>query len=309
MPRTAWIALDWGGSRLRAWRMGPGDAALEERRSDAGAGSLAAGGFEAALLDLVGDWLTPGARTETLACGMVGAKQGWVEAPYRALPCAPAGPGAVAAPCADPRLSLRILPGLSQARPRPDVMRGEETQIAGFLAAAPDFDGVVVLPGTHSKWVHVSAGEAISFQTFLTGELFALLSEASVLRHSMPAPDDGTEDGPAFLQGVEDAMDRPQDVTGLLFAIRAAGLLDGLPPAAARARLSGLLIGMELAGAKPWWLGREVALVGAPALCARYAAALRAQGLAPTAHPGEDLALAGLVAARRAMESGEGERA
>jgi 2-dehydro-3-deoxygalactonokinase len=84
----------------------------------------------------------------------------------------------------DPRLRVSILPGLKQAVP-PDVMRGEETQIAGFLAAAPGFDGVLCLPGTHAKWVQISAEEVVSFRTFMTGELFDLLSTQSVLRHSI----------------------------------------------------------------------------------------------------------------------------
>jgi 2-dehydro-3-deoxygalactonokinase len=228
-----------------------------------------------------------------LACGMVGSRQGWHEAPYRAVPCRPLAPGAlVAVPVRDARLSVRLVPGLKQARPA-DVMRGEETQVAGALALHPAFDGAIGLPGTHSKWCHVSAGEVTGFQTFLTGELFALLSEQSVLRHGMA---DGWDEG-AFDDGAAEGLSRPERLLAQLFRLRAEGLLSGLPGAAARARLSGLLIGAELAAARAWWLGLPVMLVGAPALSALYARALATQGVAARMLPAADCTLAGLAQA------------
>ena len=100
------------------------------------------------------------------------------------MPCPPAPAAFARAPTADPRLVVRILPGLSQDDP-PDVMRGEETQIAGLLAREPDFDGIACLPGTHTKWAHVSAGEVVSFASYMTGELFGLLAATSVLRKTL----------------------------------------------------------------------------------------------------------------------------
>ena len=119
-------------------------------------------------------------------------------------------------------------------------MRGEETQLAGLLAAEPGFDGVACLPGTHTKWVHLSAAEVVSFASYMTGEIFALLATASVLRKTV-APDGWSE--PDFLQAVEDGMARPERVAARLFGLRAEALLHGLAPERARARLSGLLIG------------------------------------------------------------------
>ena len=184
-----WIAVDWGTSRLRAWAMAAGCAVLADAASERGMGGLASADFEPALLALVGGWLGQ-AAVPVVACGMVGARQGWVEAPYRTVPCAPLGEATVTAPARDPRLRVRVVPGLAQARP-PDVMRGEETQIAGWLAARPGFDGVLCLPGSHSKWVRVSAGEVVSFQTFMTGELFAALADlyAAGLRQHGVAPE------------------------------------------------------------------------------------------------------------------------
>ncbi|MFC3182045.1 2-dehydro-3-deoxygalactonokinase [Cypionkella sinensis] len=292
-----WIAVDWGTSNLRAWAMGA-QGVLASAGSDDGMGKLAPAQFEAALLRVIAPWLGSGV-TPVIACGMVGARQGWVEAPYRAVPCAPAAPGdLMAVATADPRLQVMIAPGLRQDKPA-DVMRGEETQIAGALALLPNFDGVFCLPGTHSKWAHVSAGEVVSFQTFMTGELFALLSQQSVLRHGMGGEGD---DDAAFQQGFADALERPEKVSARLFTLRAEGLLNGLSPASARSRLSGLLIGLELAAAKPYWLGQRIALIGAPALSARYTAALAAQGAASETLDATACTLAGLAAARGVLQ-------
>jgi 2-dehydro-3-deoxygalactonokinase len=179
-------------------------------------------------------------------------------------------------------------------------MRGEETQIAGFLAGEPGFDGVLCLPGTHTKWVRVSAGEVVSFRTAMTGELFGLLAERSVLRHALVGADG---DGPAtaYAEAVDETLSRPEKLATELFAIRAAGLLAGLAPGTARARLSGLLLGAELAAMRANWLGRRVALIGAADHVARYGAALAAQGLATEQADGTDATLAGLRLARAAL--------
>jgi 2-dehydro-3-deoxygalactonokinase len=174
-------------------------------------------------------------------------------------------------------------------------MRGEETQIAGFLRRDPGYDGVLCLPGTHSKWVLISAGEIVGFQTVMTGEVFALLATQSVLRHTTG---DATVEAAAFDTGVSQALARPEALTARLFSLRAEPLLTGLGPAAARSRLSGLLIGSELAAVKSWWLGRRVTLIGAPDLAELYARALAAQGVAAERTDAAGLTLDGLRAAR-----------
>ncbi|MBC7676447.1 MAG: 2-dehydro-3-deoxygalactonokinase, partial [Rhodoferax sp.] len=214
------------------------------------------------------------------------------------VPCLPLDPE----PCVlvrtvERRITVAIVPGLRQNIPA-DVMGGEETQISGALALTPGFDGVFCLPGTHSKWGHVSAGEVISFQTFMTGEMFALLSTQSVLRHGMIG--DGWDDA-AFDAALSDALSRPEKIAANLFSLRAEGLLTGLAAPAARARLSGLLIGVELAAAKPYWLGQPIAIIGADALSATYARALTAQGNTPIVIPASDTVLAGLTLAHKTM--------
>jgi 2-dehydro-3-deoxygalactonokinase len=291
MSGPAWIAVDWGTTHLRAYAIGGKGEVIAEAASGEGMGALKPEGFEPALLRLIGPWLQGPA--EVIACGMVGSRQGWAEAPYRAVPCAPLGGPLARAEARDPRLRVRIVPGLKQLRPA-DVMRGEETQIAGFLAKNPGFDGVLCLPGTHSKWAHVSASEVVSFASFMTGELFDLLATRSVLRHTCCEGWDSA----AFAEAVQEALSRPERLAAGLFGLRAGGLLGQREPGAARARLSGLLIGSELAAARPYWLGREVALIGAEALTALYAEALALQGLSARREDARAMTLAGLAAAR-----------
>lgn len=293
--KTDWIAADWGTSRLRVWAM-RGSSVAAAQTSDRGMNTLTPEQFEPALLDLIGPWLGDG-PADVVICGMAGARQGWVEAPYAPVPAKPADLHPVSAPCTDPRLRVWILPGLSQSKP-PDVMRGEETQIAGFLTLNPGWDGVICLPGTHTKWVHVSAGEVVSFQTLMTGELFALLSTQSVLRHSVRA---GGTDMPAFLDGLDTTLSRPERLAGDLFALRAADLVSDQDPGAAGARLSGLLIGAELAATRPYWLGQQIAVVGDGALARAYAAALDHQGVPVLQSDGGRMTLAGLTAAHRRL--------
>lgn len=290
-----WIAVDWGTSNLRAWAMSACGAVKDKIESDKGMSGLAQEQFEPTLIGLIDPWLGSTA-TPVIACGMVGSRQGWAEAPYRAVPTTPLG-ALSAVPTNDARIAMHILPGLKQAD-TPNVMRGEETQIAGFLAANPEFDGVLCMPGTHTKWVHISAREIVSFQTAMTGELFAVLSDHSVLRHSVGGTD---LDHDAFRETVSQTMSRPETLAARLFEIRASHLLEGTDLAVLRARLSGLLIGAELASAKPYWLGQNIALVGHPALTALYADALKVQGLEATQHTGDDLTLTGLAAAYKEL--------
>lgn len=297
--KADWIAVDWGTTNLRAYAMGP-EGIRAEVTSEDGMGRLGPEGFEPALIRLIEPWLGPGV-TSVLACGMVGSRQGWSEAPYRATPCTPLEAGQmVDVRVRDPRITVQIVPGLKQMKPA-DVMRGEETQIAGALALDPAFDGAMCLPGTHSKWVQISAGEVVSFQTYLTGEMFSLLSTQSVLRHGMAATG---WDEDAFDQGVANGMARPERLAAHLFRLRAEGLIADLGPDAARAQLSGLLIGAELAAARPYWLGARVALVGSAALTALYARALAAMGAPTQSLAAKDCTIAGLArAAGRLMKA------
>jgi 2-dehydro-3-deoxygalactonokinase len=258
-------------------------------------GRLKLAEFESALLELVGSWLPQERRTSVLACGMVGARQGWIEAPYRQAPCAPVRAGEVVhPPTGDARLDVAILPGVSQTQPHADVMRGEETQIAGFLSERSHFDGVICLPGTHTKWVRVHGGEIVRFQTFMTGELFDLLRAHSVLRHSV---DTAAWDESEFIDAIISAAECPQKVAASLFEIRADALLSGLEPGPAKARLSGTLIGAELAAASDFWRDAEIAIVGGHFQAAIYGAGLKALDRNSTIVDAAHVTLAGLRSA------------
>lgn len=297
---TDWIAVDWGTSSLRVWAIDAQGEILAMEQSAKGMGSLAPSEFESTLIELIAPWLearTDQSPMQVIACGMVGARQGWTEALYAKVPCLPISATLTKAPTTDPRIEVLIVPGLSQDKPA-DVMRGEETQIAGFQAEFPKFDGVLCLPGTHTKWAHMSAGEVVSFQSFMTGELFALLSGHSVLKHSLR---DGMWDDAAFDDALSDTLSRPEKIASKLFSLRAEDLLHGLDGGAAKARLSGLLLGAELAAAKPYWLGQNVALIGADGLTDLYATALKSQGIIAQRTDPTDMTLAGLKAARASI--------
>jgi 2-dehydro-3-deoxygalactonokinase len=297
--RPDWIAVDWGTTNVRAWAMTDAGDVLGALNSTDGMCKLSRDEFEPALAKLLAPWMTD-APVDVLACGMLGSLQGWVEAPYRATPCAALASETVQAPSVDPRFSVRVVPGVRQNKPA-DVMRGEETQIAGYLAKNPKFDGVLCLPGTHTKWVHISAGEIVSFQTFLTGEMFAALSTHTVLRHSI---DPIGWDDAAFDDALADALSRPDRLAARLFTVRAEGVLNGQSGGVARARLSGALIGAELAAAKPYWLGQQIVVIGASFLARIYMRALEAQGGAPHFADAAEMTIDGLTAVRQNAKAG-----
>ena len=188
-----WVAVDWGTTNLRAWGIGPGGDVLFARASDQGMSRLAPDAYPAVLSALLADqFAAAGARVDTLICGMAGARQGWMEAPYLDAPadlaqlCAGAVAPVIAWRRAGRPASCRA--SASVRRAAEDVMRGEETQLLGLGTLWPGFSGVVCMPGTHSKWVQLSGRRVERFATAMTGELFEVLRSHSVLRHSLNGP-------------------------------------------------------------------------------------------------------------------------
>lgn len=289
-----WIAVDWGTSNLRAWGIGPDGGILQESSSVSGMAKLKRDEFEPALLALIGDWLPAGRKTLVVACGMVGARQGWIEVPYNEAPCPPASAQSARSPqTSDPRLDVRIIAGVMQRNPD-DVMRGEETQVAGLLQRSPGFAGVVCMPGTHTKWVRVQAGEIVEFKSCMSGEVFGVLASQSVLRFSVGGEGwDDTE----YHNAVREALAQPEAFAGALFSIRASSLIAGLSQAAANARLSGLVIGTEIAATRAFWTRGTVSIIDNGRQAALYATALKNAGAATAMLPGQDVTLAGLRAA------------
>ncbi|MCW5635339.1 MAG: 2-dehydro-3-deoxygalactonokinase [Rubrivivax sp.] len=295
MPRRpALIALDWGTSNLRASLLGAEGGVLETRSAASGVMALPGGDpgrFAAALMALAGDWIETH-RCPLIASGMIGSRQGWREAPY--VEC-PAGLAAVAARLVRVEHAagtvLHIVPGLSciGADGQDDVMRGEETQLFGAAdQEEPSVTRVVagrcfILPGTHSKWAWLGEGGSVcSFQTFMTGELYAVLRQHSILGRLMPPGGEGvpSRDAGAFAEGVRLGLAEHASATHLLFTVRTAGLAGRVAPEALPELLSGMLIGIEIGGATRAAAPPAVVLLGEPALCARYEAALDVAGIA-----------------------------
>jgi 2-dehydro-3-deoxygalactonokinase len=294
-------AVDWGTTRLRVWLLDATGAVLDERRSDEGLLTAQHKGF-ANVLDRHLQDMGAGKDLPAIVCGMAGARQGWVEAPYVDVPASLSDilGAAVSVPGTD--RDVRIVPGLAQRNPRtPDVMRGEETQLAGTAKLIGSGSHLVCMPGTHSKWVIAEGGTISGFGTWPTGEMFSVLSEHSILRHSIgDKPAAVSPDSQVFRDWCQEAL-FDGDIGSRLFGIRAAGLLSGLGQDDAAAALSGLLIGAEIASAIRRFgrRGSPVVLVVSGALGALYAEAMHLDGIAVTVADADEAVLAGLVAAAR----------
>ncbi|WP_206365343.1 2-dehydro-3-deoxygalactonokinase [Siculibacillus lacustris] len=295
---TALVALDWGTSSLRAFAMSADGRVLEQRDSAHGILNLPApggiAGFERAFAEACGDWLARRPGLPVVAGGMVGSAQGWKEAPYVATPADTATLATRAAAVTTAEgVRILIAPGVlhDPADGVPDVMRGEEIQIAGALVRAPRAlrRSRLVLPGTHSKWVEVVDGRIVRFATFMTGELFAILRRHSILGRLMPeaaAPEPDAA-AAAFAAGLRAADGRV--LAHDLFAVRTLGLMRRLSGDVLEDYLSGLLIGHELAGARALGAAEPdvpVVLIGEGRLSRRYAEALRLTGIPVTAELG-----------------------
>ncbi len=290
MNQIDWIAVDWGTTNLRVWAMTAQGKIIAQRSDSAlGGGGLRREQFEPTLIGLIDDWLEPKGVMPVISCGMLGSREGLMDVGYRAVPCKVAcDPESVKT--LDSRIALHINRGMMQTNPSA-VMRGEETQLAGLISQFRHFSGAVCLPGTHSKWVEVADQKVLGFQSFLTGEHFALLSERSVLRHSVQS---NTFDTDAFLAGVNEVLADSTQFASQLFAIRAESVLGQTRAEAARSRLSGLVIGSELVASRHYWSQYPVKLVGAQSLCAHYALALASLGAEVEQIDGTAVTVAGL---------------
>ncbi len=275
LPSPRLIALDWGTSALCAYLLADDATVLDVRSRPWGIMHLPPGGFPAAFHDTVGDWRDANPGVPAIAAGMVGSAQGWVQAAY--CPC-PAGPQELARAVRQVDIGgnavLHIVPGVEQRGAAPNVMRGEETQIVGALGLDPALRdrALLVLPGTHCKWVDIRAGRIERFETFMTGELFSVLCEHTILGRPAQAVEPlAAPAWPAFARGVD--LIRAAGERGLapnLFLARSLVLNGALQPAESLDFLSGLLIGEELRVALRNSPADSLVLIGEAALCGRY---------------------------------------
>lgn len=304
MTRPRLLALDWGTSNLRASLLGDDGVVLETRAAPGGVMAVAERRFAETLNTLCGDWIEQHA-CPAIASGMIGSRQGWQEAPY--LEC-PAAVAQVATRLTrielTPRVVLHIVPGLSCTGTdgQDDVMRGEETQLWG---AALPAGRCCVLPGTHSKWAWAGdAGEISRFQTFMTGELYGLLTQHGILGRLMQF---GHQRPKAFAEGVSLGRAEHASATHAIFAARTAGLMNRIEPEGLPDFLSGILIGAEIGGATRRSVPQQVTLLGEDSLCRRYETALALAGIA-SARAASDATTRGQwrVAVQAGLVPGEG---
>ncbi|MDQ0512623.1 2-dehydro-3-deoxygalactonokinase [Ancylobacter amanitiformis] len=294
MGTLSHVVVDWGTSSFRLWALDRTGHVLGERRSAQGLAASAAEGFEAVLESHLAA-LGIGDGVSVMMCGMVGSRSGWVEAAYLDAPVRLDELAARGTHVPSARRLIHILPGIAQRDPiHPDVIRGEETQLLAL--ARRGHDGLACLPGTHGKWVQLTDGAVARFVTFMTGELFQLLRERSVLAPALQGGAPVDPSSPDFSAGVADALAAPASIGNALFALRAGWLLADRPADAALARLSGLLIGLEIAGARER-LGAiaAVTLIASGPSAALYRQALAIAGLAvPDELDAEDCVRRGL---------------
>ena len=279
------IAVDWGTTNRRAYRLDPSGQCVDEFEDGKGALSVPKGEFPAAVAevrDRLGD-------LPLLLAGMAGSNRGWVDAPY--VPC-PAGIDDLVKNLVWAGEREAIVPGVSYiGQGRADVMRGEEVQLLGGVAEGlVNSEGFVCHPGTHNKWALLRHGTIQIFGTVMTGELFNLLKEHSILTDLLQGP---VEPNEAFKRGVRRAMERemlPAD----LFGVRAAVLLGQASKDDAPSYISGLLIGTDVRIGLTWPASARIGVMGRPELTRLYAAAIVEAGREPIELDGEHCFIAGI---------------
>jgi 2-dehydro-3-deoxygalactonokinase len=285
-----WIAADWGQSQLQVWAIQGTDTVLASASTP-----LTPGHSDlSAVSTLIADWATPTSPAPVLLSGYDGT-----DIKPLSVPCPP--PSAAQARTADlPPHPLQMLPDVIQDSPL-DRLSSALIRVTGFLAQEPDFEGILCLPGALTRWVHLSAGEIVSFRSFVAGDLIAALTQMPGLP-PMPQDPDTDLDHPNLLEAVRDGMAKPALLAARLAGISAEHSLNRSAQAPQRARLTGLVIGAELSAARAYWLGQDVAVVqeGHDPLAPAYLAALRDQSAMARPVDGQALALRGLCATRNA---------
>lgn len=295
--KPAFIAGDWGTSNSRFMLCDAGGNAVEQRKGPGAAESR--GKYPEVFDAATADWRGAYGELPAVLCGMVGSAIGWLEMPY--LPC-PADLGELADAPGSPRAGVSLVPGMRCTNPlgAPDVMRGEETQLLGALSLDPELAKgrhLFCLPGTHTKWASLFDGEVQEFLTAPTGELFAVLSEHSVLVRDKSTP---VEHHPKeFERGLAEALRHPGILLHQIFQARSLRLDEQLSAEGAASWASGLLIGSDVGGALKLFSAHDAAapvhVIGAPRLVESYSTALARHGRTAAGIDGDRASLAGLA--------------
>lgn len=285
---AALIAIDWGTSAARAYTLDGFGRIIAERSASLGISQVEPGSFNAAFSTLLGEWNS--LKVPRIASGMIGSRQGWIEAPY--LECPAPLAALTSRLCRTPGGEMAIVPGLlcNDDAGIPDVMRGEETQILGAVDPN-EAEQIVLLPGTHSKWARVEGGCITGFTTWMTGELYAVLLKHSLLGRLATSEPDAPHDDEAFDRGVHRGLEEP-GLSHAIFGARTLALTGRLAPNAVGDWLSGVLIGHEIASAATRYLGSNRArtpllIIGSSELTERYTRALGHAGMDSIAGPAD----------------------
>lgn len=292
----SYIGVDWGTSNFRAYLLSKQGEILDQKSGDKGLKDLKPHQFEQYLLSVITPWFQDGVKPVIL-CGMVGSKTGWYETSYipitdimDKLPLS-----AHKVNTDYPQLRAYILSGACQnVEGHFDVMRGEETQIFGYLKQYPDFSGYIVLPGTHNKWVKVEDGKPQEFSTFMTGELYQILCQHSILGAMV----DAGFDQKSFDQGVLQSQSYPMALTSSLFSTRAQKLLQPSSTLHVSSYISGLLLGQEFAAMQQALQSKpELVFIGSPSLVSNYERACLLWQVSAQTYDVQTATIAGLFAA------------
>lgn len=293
--------VDWGTSSFRLWLVAEDGRILGESKSDEGMMKAVEAGFGVVLEKHLQKLGAP-AGLPVLISGMAGARQGWMEAPYLPVPARLDRLAEGAVRLTGTARDIRIIPGVAQIRgDAANVMRGEETQLAGIVETLPD--GLVCMPGTHCKWVRIADRQVTGFTSFMTGELFAVLSQHSILKHAVDPADAFNAETPAFAKAAERGLRAPDEALAMLFQIRASQLLGFEQHGDGAAHLSGVLIGAEVGAARRIHGGGEAGLVASERLNRLYAPVMEQAGFRVRLFDGEKVVRAGLLAAARSIRS------
>ena len=283
-----WVALDWGTSNFRAYLMDNNDI-IDKVSTQEGMKFVYNKNFEKTLIKNITTWNQKFDFKVVIASGMVGAKQGWIEVPYINSPCDIRNLNFKTLNILDDTY-VHILSGVSQSNPS-DVMRGEETQIAGFLLNNIDFNGSICLPGTHSKWVNLNGYDIQKFTSFLTGELYEIVKKYSILKHSLNTTklDDEIVKTAANL-----ILENPSFISNKLFEIRAENLLKNSNQKSNNSKLVGYLLGIELSGSRTYWEDKDLVIIGSSNLNKYYELILNGRSKSIQLFNSNDMVLNGL---------------
>ena len=283
-----WVALDWGTSNFRAYLMDNNNV-IDQVSTQEGMKFIDQNEFEKILIKNIDAWNNKFDIKVIIASGMVGAKQGWIEVPYINSPCDIRNVNFKTFKILDDA-NIHILSGVSQFNPS-DVMRGEETQIAGFLLNNVDFNGSICLPGTHSKWVYMNSYNIQEFTTFLTGELYEIVKKYSILNHSLNT----TElDDEIVKSSAKLIIENPSFISNKLFEIRADNLLKNSNQTSNNSKLVGYLLGIELSGSRTYWEDKDLVIIGSSNLNKYYELILNGRSNSIRLFNSSDMALNGL---------------